>query len=35
MERVRRLIATYKASFFINHDKSQTDKLKLIPAFYD
>ena len=35
MERVRRLIATYKATFFINHDKSQTDTLKLIPAFYD
>jgi N-acyl homoserine lactone hydrolase len=35
MERVRRLIATYKAKFFINHDKSQTDKLKLLPAFYD
>ena len=35
MERVRRLIATYKATFFINHDKVQTDKLKLIPAFYD
>jgi N-acyl homoserine lactone hydrolase len=35
MEKVRRLIATYKASFFINHDKSQTDKLELIPAFYD
>jgi hypothetical protein len=25
----------YKATFFINHDKSQTDKLKLLPAFYD
>jgi glyoxylase-like metal-dependent hydrolase (beta-lactamase superfamily II) len=35
MEKVRRLIATYKAAFFINHDKSQTDKLELIPAFYD
>jgi len=35
MERVRQLIATYKATLFINHDKSQTDKLKLIPAFYD
>jgi N-acyl homoserine lactone hydrolase len=35
MERVRRLIATYKAKFFINHYKSQTDKLKLLPAFYD
>jgi N-acyl homoserine lactone hydrolase len=35
MERVRRLIGTYKATMFINHDKSQTDTLKLIPAFYD
>jgi N-acyl homoserine lactone hydrolase len=35
MERVRRLIATYKASFFINHDKSQTDTLRLLPSFYD
>jgi len=35
MERVRQLIATYKATFFINHDKSQTDALKLLPAFYD
>jgi hypothetical protein len=29
------LIAAYKATFFINHDKSQTDKLKLLPASYD
>jgi len=29
------LIATYKATMFINHDKAQTDKLKLIPSFYD
>jgi N-acyl homoserine lactone hydrolase len=35
MEKVRQLIATYKASFFINHDKKQTDKLRLIPAFYE
>ncbi len=35
MERVRRIIATYKASFFINHDKRQTDTLRLIPLFYD
>jgi glyoxylase-like metal-dependent hydrolase (beta-lactamase superfamily II) len=35
MDRVRRMIATYKAEFFINHDKSQIDTLKLIPAFYD
>jgi N-acyl homoserine lactone hydrolase len=35
MERARQLIDVYKATFFINHDKSQTDKLKLLPAFYD
>ena len=35
MERIRRMIATYEAKFFINHDKAETDKLKLIPAFYD
>jgi glyoxylase-like metal-dependent hydrolase (beta-lactamase superfamily II) len=35
MERIRQLIATYKATMFINHDKRQTDSLKLIPAFYD
>jgi N-acyl homoserine lactone hydrolase len=35
MQRVRVLIATYKATFFINHDKSQADRLRLLPAFYD
>jgi N-acyl homoserine lactone hydrolase len=35
MQRVRELMATYKATLFINHDKSQADKLRLIPAFYD
>jgi hypothetical protein len=35
MEKVRRLLAEYKATMFINHYKSQTDTLKLIPAFYD
>lgn len=35
MEKVRQMIATYKATLFINHDKQQTDKLKLLPAFYD
>jgi glyoxylase-like metal-dependent hydrolase (beta-lactamase superfamily II) len=35
MARIRRLIARYRAMFFINHDKSQTDTLKLLPAFYD
>ena len=35
MERVRQLIVRYKATLFINHDKKQTDTLKLLPAFYD
>lgn len=35
MKRIRQLITAYKAMFIINHDQSQTDKLKLIPAFYD
>jgi N-acyl homoserine lactone hydrolase len=35
MQRIRRLIAEYKATLFINHDKSQADTLRLIPAFYD
>lgn len=35
MQRVRHLIKTYGAKLFINHDKSQADKLKLLPAFYD
>src|ERR1700689_2634526 len=35
MERVKRIIATYKAKFFINHDKAESDALKLLPAFYD
>jgi N-acyl homoserine lactone hydrolase len=35
MNKIRRLIATYRASFFINHDKAQTDALRLLPAFYD
>jgi N-acyl homoserine lactone hydrolase len=35
MEKVRQMIATYKAALFINHDKKQEDKLRLLPAFYD
>ena len=35
MARLRQLIATYQATLFINHDKSQTDTLKLLPTFYD
>jgi N-acyl homoserine lactone hydrolase len=35
MARVRRMMATYKSKLFINHDKAQTDTLKLLPGFYD
>ena len=35
MHRVRELLSAYKARFFINHQKSQTDGLKSLPAFYD
>jgi N-acyl homoserine lactone hydrolase len=35
MEKIRRMIATYKATFFINRYKEQTDTLKIVPAFYD
>jgi glyoxylase-like metal-dependent hydrolase (beta-lactamase superfamily II) len=35
MEKIRQMIAIYKATLFINHYKKQTDKLKLLPAFYD
>jgi glyoxylase-like metal-dependent hydrolase (beta-lactamase superfamily II) len=35
MGRARQLMAAYKARLFINHDKSQADTLKLLPAFYD
>jgi N-acyl homoserine lactone hydrolase len=35
MERIKRMIATYKARFFINHDKAESDALRLLPAFYD
>jgi glyoxylase-like metal-dependent hydrolase (beta-lactamase superfamily II) len=35
MDKVRKMIATYQAKLFINHDKAQTDTLKLLPAFYD
>jgi N-acyl homoserine lactone hydrolase len=35
MEKIRQLIATYKATLFINHYKKQEDKLRLLPAFYD
>jgi N-acyl homoserine lactone hydrolase len=35
MEKIRRIIAMYNATLFINHYKKQADQLKLIPAFYD
>jgi N-acyl homoserine lactone hydrolase len=35
MERIKQVIATYKAKMSINHDKAQSDALKLLPAFYD
>ncbi len=35
MDRIRRMIASYKAKLFINHDKAQADTLRLLPAFYD
>jgi N-acyl homoserine lactone hydrolase len=35
MDKVRRMLATYQAKLFINHDKAQSDVLKLLPAFYD
>jgi N-acyl homoserine lactone hydrolase len=35
MEKIRQLIAEYKATLFVNHDKKQEDELRLLPAFYD
>jgi glyoxylase-like metal-dependent hydrolase (beta-lactamase superfamily II) len=35
MDKVRRMTTTYQAKLFINHDKAQSDTLKLLPAFYD
>jgi N-acyl homoserine lactone hydrolase len=35
MDKVKRMLATYHATLFINHDKAQSEMLKLIPAFYD
>jgi len=34
MDEIRRMIAAYQAKLFINHDKAQSDTLKLLPAFY-
>jgi N-acyl homoserine lactone hydrolase len=35
MEKIRQMIAMYNAKLFINHDKKQTNTLKLLPSFYD
>jgi glyoxylase-like metal-dependent hydrolase (beta-lactamase superfamily II) len=35
MEKIRQILAKYGATLFINHDKKQTETLKLLPAFYD
>jgi len=35
MARIRQMMATYQAKLFINHDKAQSDTLKLLPGFYD
>jgi N-acyl homoserine lactone hydrolase len=35
MDKIRLIIATYHAKLFLNHDKAQSDSLKLLPAFYD
>jgi glyoxylase-like metal-dependent hydrolase (beta-lactamase superfamily II) len=35
MGRIKQLIRMYQAKFFINHDKSQEDALKLLPEYYD
>jgi N-acyl homoserine lactone hydrolase len=35
MQRIRDIMQKYNAKLFINHDKAQADRLKLIPAFYD
>ena len=35
MDKVKRMITTYNAKLFINHDKTQADTLKLLPASYD
>jgi N-acyl homoserine lactone hydrolase len=35
MDRIRQLLATYNAKLYINHDKAQSETLKLATAFYD
>jgi N-acyl homoserine lactone hydrolase len=35
MDRIKQIMTEYDAQLFINHDKHQADKLKLLPNFYD
>lgn len=35
MDRIKQIMREYDAQLFINHDKHQTDGLKLLPDFYD
>jgi hypothetical protein len=35
MQRMADLISFYHAQLWINHEKSQSDKLKHAPAFYE
>jgi glyoxylase-like metal-dependent hydrolase (beta-lactamase superfamily II) len=35
MERIKDLMAKYNATLLINHDKRQTDLMKLLPDYYD
>jgi glyoxylase-like metal-dependent hydrolase (beta-lactamase superfamily II) len=35
MENVKVMMGRYHAQLFINHEKAQTDTLKILPAFYD
>jgi glyoxylase-like metal-dependent hydrolase (beta-lactamase superfamily II) len=35
MERIKGLMAKFDATLLINHDKRQTDLLKLLPDYYD
>lgn len=35
MERIRAIIQQYGATMFINHDKHQTDTLRLVPDYYE
>lgn len=35
MDRIKQIMVEYNAQLFINHDKHQTDGLKLLPEYYD